>query len=600
MYRPFVFVISLAISLLVSCTAKDPLPQPSAGLVTVGFRVGGEPTRTQINDDGRSTSWTPDDRIALWARNDAGEFTLSAQPFDIYYRGVNASDAYFTAKLPQAMAEGRYTYYAAYPLPESLDGTKATFSIPASQDGLVGDGADIMIATPAEASQLMSLEENNNPDLSLTMQHMLHVLRFYIPEGSNTLGEPVERIVITMPQQIAGRATADITDPEGGMTLAEGGNTVELNLTEPLDASTAAEYAYACAAIFPSTQYGADDAMQVSLYSQNYAATVDDILLAGRTFAAGHVTPVPMKPTQKELRPKLRFKIATNNLGEDIQKITITAPDDTTWDLSVIVPDAYTYTYGEKDITISAPKGSTITSDDYFEFVLYDKDDLKALEGKTITATYESQSAIVTDTVTIPADAAASDAVNINLNVPYLLQENFDNAAGYAPDWGNTGNPTAVWLSEYGLNGWSGSRVTLHAGQCVQVSIRHETIAQYPGRLDSPLLSLKDGATVKVRVTFNAQRSNEYVYLTCGMVENNELLKGDDGANSTTSITPSLNESASASNIPATDYTFEVNGATANNRISWVVERNYSFTGNGWVSRTWHAYIDNIRVQIVK
>ena len=598
MHRLFVFAISLAISLLVSCTAKDTLPHPDAGPVTVGFRVGGEQTRTQINDDGRSTSWSKDDRIALWARNEASEFTLSAQPFQIYYRGVNGSEAYFSSTLPQAMAEGRYTYYATYPLPESLDGTKATFTIPAVQDGRVGSGADIMIATPAEASQLGPLE--NGPDLSLTMQHMLHVLRFYIPEGDNVLGEPVERIVLTMPQQIAGRATADITDPDGGMTLAEGGNTVELNLTEPLDASTAAEYAYACAAIFPSTQYGADDVMQVSLYSKNYAATVDDILLAGRTFAAGHVTPVPLKPTQTEKRPKLRFHIAANNLGEDVQKITLTAPDDMTWNLSVLVPDGFTYEKGDNDITIFASKNNTIGADDYFELVLYDKVDLNALEGKTITATYESQNAIVNEKVAIPADAATSDVVMINLNVPYLLQENFDYAADYAPDWGNTGNPTAVWLDDYGLNGWSGSRVTLHAGLCEQVSKRHETVAQYPGRLDSPLLPLKEGATVKVRVTFNAQRSNEYVYLTCGMVEGNELLKGNNGANSTTSITPSLNESASASNIPATDYTFEVNGATANNRISWVVERNYSFTGNGWISRTWHTYIDNIRVQIVK
>ena len=597
MYRLFVFAISLAISLLVSCTAKDTLPHPDAGPVTVGFRVGGEQTRTQINDDGRSTSWSKDDRIALWARNEASEFTLSAQPFDIYYRSVNNAEAYFTSTLPQAMAEGRYTYYAAYPLPESLDGTKATFTIPSIQDGRVGNGADIMVATPAEASQLGPLE--NGPDLSLTMQHMLHVLRFYIPEGDNVLGEPVERIVITMPQQIAGRATADITDPGGGMTLAEGGNTVELNLTEPLDASTAAEYAYACAAIFPSTQYGADDVMQVSLYSKNYAATVDDILLAGRTFAAGHVTPVPLKPTQTHDRPKMRFRIAANNLGEDIQKITLTAPDDMTWDLSVRVPEGFTYTNGDKDITISAPQGETVGTQDHFDLVLYAKADLQSLAGKSVTATYESQNAIVSGAVVIPADAAANGAATISLNVPYLLQEDFSGVTGYAPDWRNSTNPTAVWLNDYGLNGWSGSRIALHNGQCAQVSVRHETVAQYPGRLDTPLLPLKEGAAVKVRVTFNAQRSNEYVYLTCGMVEGNDLLKGNDGANSTTTITPSLNESASAYNIPATDYTFDLDGVNANNRISWVVERKYA-GGNAILMRTWHTYIDNIRIQIVK
>lgn len=599
MNRSLAIALSLALSLLVSCAGKDIPPQSvNSGPVTVGFGVSGTATRTQINDDGISTSWMQDDRVSLWARNEAQEFTLNGQIFNIYYREAGNAGAYFTATLPQTMPEGRYTYYATYPQPESLDGTRATFTIHDVQDGRVGGGADIMIATPAEAAQLGPLEDD--PDLSLTMRHMLHVLRFYIPEGCNTLGEPVERIVFTMPQQVTGKAAADITDPDGGMTLAEGGNTVTLQLDKPIDASTAGAFDYACGAIFPSTRYGSDDVMQVSLYSANYAATVDDILLADRTFAAGHVTPVPIKPTQTEPRPKLRFHIAANNLGEDIQKITLTAPDDMAWDLSVLVPDGFTYTNADKDITISAPQGETIGAQNFFDLVLYAKSDLQSLAGKSVTATYESQNAIVSGTVVIPAEAAANGNATISLNVPYLLQEDFSVAAGYTTEWGDSTNPTAVWLNDYGLNGWSGSRIALHNGQCAQVSVRHETVAQYPGRLDTPLLPLKEGAAVKVRVTFNAQRSNEYVYLTCGMVEGNDLLKGNDGANSTTTITPSLNESASASNIPATDYTFDLDGVGANNRISWVVERTYSLWGNGFSMSTWHAYIDNIRVQIVK
>ena len=30
---------------------------------------------------------------------------------------------------------GDYTYYAAYPAPESVDGTRATYTLPAVQDG---------------------------------------------------------------------------------------------------------------------------------------------------------------------------------------------------------------------------------------------------------------------------------------------------------------------------------------------------------------------------------------------------------------------------------------------------------------------------------
>lgn len=616
MYRLFVFAISLALTLLASCTAKDTLPHPDAGPVTVGFRVGGEQTRTQINDDGRSTSWSKDDRIALWARNEASEFTLSAQPFQIYYRGVNGSEAYFSSTLPQAMAEGRYTYYAAYPLPESLDGTKATFTIPAVQDGRVGSGADIMIATPAEASQLGPLE--NCPDLSLTMQHMLHVLRFYIPEGDNVLGEPVERIVLTMPQQIAGRATADITDPDGGMTLAEGGNTVELNLTEPLDASTAAEYAYACAAIFPSTQYGADDVMQVSLYSKNYAATVDDILLAGRTFAAGHVTPVPMKPTQKELRPKLRFRIATNNLGEDIQKITISAPDDTMWDLSVIVPDDYTYTSGgKKDITISAPKGSTITSDDYFEFSFYNTADIEALEGKTITVSYESQSAIVTDTVTIPTDASKNNPAAIDLNVPYLYYEDFSSLNSSFEvrteytGGGDSGNPDAIELNDYGLQGWSGARIGGKAGVGIRICCRYESglfiKAIYCGRVDSaPMAAIKNGKSVKVRVLFDyssaQSHNNGQTTYWAGTTTNTDKLAGNTDIENVIIQETAINRDF---DVNETDQSYETRHTnfydttcTSATRLSWKVGTNrrgeIGSNGNYWL------YIDNIRVQIVK
>ena len=262
MNRSLVIALSLALSLLVSCAGKDIPPQSiNSGPVTVGFGVSGTATRTQINDDGVSTSWMQDDRVSLWARNEAQEFTLNGQIFNIYYREAGNAGAYFTATLPQAMPEGRYTYYATYPQPESVDGTRATFSIPDVQDGRVGGGTDIMIAVPAEAAQLGPLEDN--PDLSLTMRHMLHVLRFYIPEGFNTLGEPVERIVFTMPQQVTGKAAADITDPDGGMTLAEGGNTVTLQLDKPIDVSTAETFDYACAAIFPSTRYGSDDVMHV-------------------------------------------------------------------------------------------------------------------------------------------------------------------------------------------------------------------------------------------------------------------------------------------------------------------------------------------------
>lgn len=615
MNRSLVIALSLALSLLVSCAGKDIPPQSvNSGPVTVGFGVKGASTRTQINGDGVSTSWMRDDRISLWARNDAQEFTLNGQIFNIYYREAGNAGAYFTATLPQAMPEGRYTYYATYPQPESLDGTRATFSIPDVQDGRVGGGTDIMIAVPAEAAQLGPLEDN--PDLSLTMRHMLHVLRFYIPEGCNTLGEPVERIVFTMPQQVTGKAAADITAPNGGMTLAEGGNTVTLQLDKPIDASTAGAFDYACAAIFPSAEYGADDVMQVSLYSANYAATVDDILLADRTFAAGHVTPVPIRPTQTEERPKLRFHIAANNLGEDIQKITLTAPDDMTWDLSVRVPEGFTYTNGDKDITISAPKDNTIGIDDYFELVFYSNADIDVLEGKTITATYESQSAIVSDTVTIPTDVSLNNST-INLNVPYLyyedfssLNSSFENSTEYKGG-GDSSNPDAIWLNDYGLQGWSGARIGGRAGVGIRICCRYESglfiKATYSGRVDSaPMAAIKNGKSVKVRVFFDyssaQSHNNGQTTYWAGTTTNTDKLGGNTDIENVIIQETAINRDF---DVNETDQSYETRHpksydatCSSDSRLSWKVSTNrggeIGSNGNYWL------YIDNIRVQIVK
>jgi hypothetical protein len=47
----------------------------------------------------------------------------------------------------------------------------------------------------------------------------------------------------------------------------------------------------------------------------------------------------------------------------------------------------------------------------------------------------------------------------------------------------------------------------------MRISVRHETVAQYPGRLDTPPLAyIKPGKTVKLKVTFNANKDNDYLY----------------------------------------------------------------------------------------
>ena len=157
-------------------------------------------------------------------------------------------------------------------------------------------------------------------------------------------------------------------------------------------------------------------------------------------------------------------------------------------------------------------------------------------------------------------------------------------------------------LDEYGLAGWYGARVGVNSG-AVAVGVRHETVAQYRGRLDtSGFTALKDGKSVNIQVKFNATRTNSYAYVDFGVALASEgaLGGGDDISGASSRIDPETNSSASYTSISQTDITQTFEGVNNANRLSWRVSRDYDFVSNGWESKSWRIYMDNIRVTIVK
>lgn len=76
-----------------------------------------------------------------------GTFELDGQTFSLLATGLDKSSAYFSATLQSGMTEGTYSYYIAYPLPDSAEGGKAVFTVPAVQDGIASGGVDIIVAT---------------------------------------------------------------------------------------------------------------------------------------------------------------------------------------------------------------------------------------------------------------------------------------------------------------------------------------------------------------------------------------------------------------------------------------------------------------------
>lgn len=609
----------LTLSLLVLACGKESFDTPAAsGPVTVGFVVGGADTRTTINDDGISSSWEKGDRIALWATSQNGTATLSAQQFGLYYR--DGSLAMFTATLPSAMAEGTYNYWATYPAPKSVNGTKATFNLPNTQDGTMSGGAAIMVAQPAQGPQLSKVTDIPKPfeiydgHLSLQMKHATHALRFFAPSnkwGFND-GEKIERIQFTMPQGIAGDLTLDYTDLDAARTTANTSNTISLNLTKPIGASASASALdHACAAILPTAAFAAGDELEVRAFTSSQAARCY-ISLEGRdAMQAGHITPVSIDCTSVVARHAIRFVWSGNNLGEDVHTITFrtTAGDEV---------------YKITDVADFEKRGIHD-----IDFTFEDKTYLASIAGQQMIVEYESEHALVKNTITIPSDVAtAVKCHEIPITVPYLFFEDFSLLKGYDINGGNVSTKKQDGSNindTFFYSGWTGNQTSGKAGTAIRIRTRNETTwAFYNGRVDSaPISGLKAGVSIKVSVSFDynavtEESGDECMSFSYGYTTTQGPIKayyyyfyifGTDtgGSHIENSITKSL---PSASNLgsfnndtyPSSYHTidnFVINKCTNQHRLSWEPlasgESNHAANSkNHWL------YIDNIKVSIAK
>ena len=590
---------TLAALLLCQSCGLDISPQERPVVVALG--VGdASATKTSPDADFKRFDWDEGDKIAVWAKSSDGSYTLENQPFNLYATTESPSPlAWFSSTLSSAMADGSYTYYMCYPLPQSVSGTTATFTVPSEQDGDLSGGEDIIISVPAQGGALQPIGDNVILDqgFSVQMKHLLHFLRFYIPEGYNLLGEPIERIEFTMPQAIAGTLSVDVTDASGASLSSGSTTTVKLSLNQSLSESTSDSKQYAAAAIFPpKAAYTSADQMQVRILSTNKYADIS-YNLSGRSFAAGHVTAVALKPETVKYRSVL-FTLSSNNLGEDLQKITVTLPTGVNWPGT----SSNTYTYTKSD-------GSLIKVGDSFSIEATEECNFTALSDQTVTVNYESENALLSRSITLPDLNIVTNA-SISLDCPYLFFEDFSTVESFSS------NDEYEKISSYGsksaytfLDGWSAARAGAQAGTAIRIAARRETnAAHYPARADSPLLSgLKEGKKVNLDVQFNysmgRQESSEKalsaqtVYL--GYITTSENLKSDDDTGTWASNFELDETTGSYDNINHLSQA-TLTDVQAPLRLSWrTVTKDASFWHSASNSTCW-LYIDNIKVKISK
>lgn len=577
--------------------------------VNVVFAVGNTPrTRTEYDVETKRFVWNDGDKIAVWAKSPDGSYALDNQAFRLMAVASDKSEAYFTATLQSPMAEGTYSYYMTYPLPESMGGMTATFTVPSVQDGTASDGVDIIVAEPISGPALEPVKEAapivSDDVLNVRMRHLLHFLRFYIPEGNNLLGEPVKRIEFTMPRAVAGNVSVDVTDAST-VSFGEGVNGLTLELRNPIDES-ADGTEVAVAGIFPPRMaYSAGDRITVDAYSENKCASVS-FSLAGRDFAAGHTTKVPLKMTEaKPIEYELKFMLASNNLGEDVQDIRITLPDDAVW------PGL-----SSSELRIDSGNDGLVRIGDTYVFRTKDKAFFKGLSSKRLAVTYESESAVVSETVTL-GDFSSSIRGECELNCPYLFFEDFSWVEGFNSNdeygWSSPGSFSPHLFAPYTIDaenpwspekgGWSAARAGAQAGTAIRIACRRETrLANYSARADSPFLSgLKDGKTVNLDITYDYSMGREgtpkiaqtvyFGYITTSKNPSS----GDETGTFPESF--KINETTgSYTNINHTANTL-LRGVGAPLRLSWRTMPDKDWGAN---NNTCWLYIDNIKVKIKK
>lgn len=572
------------------------------GPVTVAVGIGNnggtgmDITKSAINPDGISFHWEESDNIVLWALNSEGGYALSGQEFNRV--GDFGDEAIFTTTLAEPMPDELFTYFACSPVPVSANGRMASFSVPSEQDGTLS-GADIMVGCPVQYGPLGKYVPGGAAGMKMNLRHLVHVFKFYLPYGSDGIeGEPVKRIEVSMPEDVCGTLSTDVSDPEATAVLSEGTSSFVLNLTEPLMPSSESGRNYACAAVSPFS-YDGSVPMRITLFSDHYLAYADDICISGRSFMPGHATPVriSVKSTQEIYR--LCFRLDGNFIGEDVRKITLTAPDGCTFGDD----GAKTYIY---------EPGGAVSVGTELEFVFRSEDGLRAFSGKNVSVVYDSDHILASQTIPVSI-GASTHYVEESMVAPYLLSEDFSSVPSFSSNDAYKTSSTGSMSPYSFLNGWSGGRIGSSSGNMVRLACRREcglwVEALYDSRMESsPVARIK--SPVDLVVSFDYGADNKYLNrddnlgqtISVGYVESAEAYESGSDAGK-------YDESSSI-HIPTSEYcnswetpyhaSLRVPSVPAGQtlRISWKshMDTKPVFAGN---STAWF-YLDNVKVQVAK
>lgn len=551
-------------------------------------------SRTSIGNDGHSAVWSDGDKIAVWAESSTGEFVLQAESFSLYHFANQYSRAIFTAFI-NPMQSDSYTYYATYPIPESVSGTLATYTLAGVQDGSQFVGScDIMVATPVTAEALTEGKVNN---LNLNFAHKMHALRIVLPEQGTLMGNAIDAIEFEFPTEIVGNVTVDATNPTAPATLTNGSKKLTVTIPEGYVAGS-----YVWGLIFPTA---ITEDIKYRVYAGEYVSKVSTISL-NKEAQQSHITPMSFAIPEADLTTTITIDVSGNNLGEEYNSVTV-------------INDA-----GNTVAAFAA------NSSHKYDIVIEGLFDPATVSGKQYRVRYESANAIVEDNITMPAIAAYRPN-SVSSVVPYLLFEDFSGALqsehqdSYSSSADSDRTMTGHLLDDYmTTNGWNAARYRLEAGKAIRINVRYESggwvVGRYCGRLDTPALkALKSNANVNIKLEFDlacyvpsAYNLGSSIDDTTASVTSFKIATHTNSessalnGNTQNNINGVYSSTTFASNM--TENSFDCNywqesvnlsGCTNKTRITWFPQTSQSSSVIG-ANCVYYIYIDNIKVSIAK
>ena len=599
-FKRFALLTAVALGFVACASEVDNSPaRPTEQIEEVCFAMAVNTTRTAIGEDGRTTDWVVGDKLAVWAMEADGGFALENTQFTLRYFSGEYDKAFFTSNIAE-MAEGNYTYMLSYPIPASVAGTEATYTLPAEQTGKYEGRYDIMIAEPVAAEALTSAQK---VELNTIMRHQMHALKITVPEKASNFDNKVYALEITFPTAVVGDVTLDVANPDAAPTYSNTSNTITVKSDEGFIVGSDI-----WVFVLPGMVSGDVSYKITGLEQRSEVATY----YFERELERGHVTPVRMAMPPFEKYTAFHFSIGENHLGEEFNYFTLY--DNNGTNMGTYYRNAenrYTFEYsGEFDVT--------------------------PYNNSNWTLVFDTENAVVENQVNMGTLKPYFEQSITPVDVPYLLFEDFQDATD-AESYGDNDysqserEQPGVELSGT-LAGWNAARFWIKPG-AARINSRYQSVkifmafaSYHYGRLDTPPLGngtrgLKPGASVNVKLYFDAalyKHTTSSLSLTEGGISvathtNHSnpidgIPTGSTGVTSsydttladfgTTYFSQSLannaGENAFGQSFPTYTAEFPV---TNNSRIVFYPTLSTaSGTGNTEVN----VYIDNIKVSIVK